>query len=320
MTACDRTIALLYIILLLSPRAAPAAQDASNALYTIDARTPDGLRELFAPDGNRLPLVSAHRGGAGDGLPENCIATFEQTLRHGWAMLEIDLRYTKDHAIVLNHDPTLERTTNGAGRVEDYTLAELKELRLKDLHGNLTQHRMPTFDEVLQWARGKTILVVDKKLVPVKDVVGKIEEHHAESWAMVITYTAAEIRECHALNPDIMMEIMVGDRRRFDEFDATGVPWRNVIAFVGHNPPQDPNLCRDIHAKGASTMAGTSRNIDRRLLDGRVTDMETLRPDYLALLTMGVDIIETDIPRHLAPLLYRQQSPPPSKAKYFRRK
>jgi len=319
MTVYDRTaaIGLLFAALLLSPLPAHAAHDSPPALHTIDAHTPDGLRELLTPDGHRLPLVSAHRGGAADGLPENCTATFEQTLRHGWSMLEIDLRYTKDRVLVLNHDPTLERTTNGTGRVEDYTLAELKQLRLKDLHGNLTPYQMPTLDEAMQWTRGKTILVLDMKQVPVNDVVAKIEQHRAEPYVMLMAYTAAEARQCHTLNPDIMMEIMVGDRRRFDEFDATGVPWSNVIAFVGHSPPQDPNLCRLIHARGASTMAGTSRNIDRRFLDGQVTDIETLRPDYQALLTMGVDIIETDIPRHLAPLLYSQQPPPPSKSKYF---
>jgi glycerophosphoryl diester phosphodiesterase len=277
------------------------------------------LQELFAPDGEALPLLSAHRGGAAKGFPENCIATFQRTLHHCWSMLEIDLRYTKDHVLVLNHDPTLERTTSGTGRVADYTLAELKQLRLKDREGNLTPHRMPTLDEAMEWARGKTILVLDKKEVPVPDVVRKIEEHHAEAYAMLMAYNFEEVAACHALNKNIMMEIMVGSRERLEAFDKTGVPWRNVIAFVGHTPPQEAGLCEQIHAKGARCMAGTSRNIDLRFLRGQAPSMESLEPDYRALLKTGVDVIETDIPCQVGPLLYAGRPVPPSRAKYFRK-
>jgi glycerophosphoryl diester phosphodiesterase len=297
----------------------PGVASASSGSYTIDARTPQGLQDLFAPGDDALPLVSAHRGGAGQGFPENCIATFEQTLRHGWSMLEIDPRYTKDHVLVLNHDPTLGRTTNGTGRVADHSLEELKQLRLKDLDGHLTEYRMPTLDEALEWARGKTVLVLDNKEVPIRDLVRKIEEHHAEAHAMVVAYSLEAIKQCHALNQNVMMEIMVGNRKQLEAFDKTGVPWRNVIAFVGHTPPQEAGLCEQIHAKGARCLAGTSRNIDRRFLEGQAPRMESLEPDYRALLKMGVDVIETDIPWQVGPLLYAKQPVPASKAKYFRK-
>ena len=88
------------------------------------------LHDLFRYDGHTMPLVSAHRGGALPRYPENCIATFENTLRHTFSILEIDLQYTKDGHIVLHHDATLERTTTGSGRVGDMTLKELKNLQL----------------------------------------------------------------------------------------------------------------------------------------------------------------------------------------------
>lgn len=291
----------------------------STRLHLIDAQTPQGLRELFRPSGERLPLVSAHRGGAGPGWPENCLATFEATLRHGWSLLEIDLRTTKDGVIVLMHDATLDRTTNGTGPVKDRTLAELRELRLKDRLGKLTDHRIPTLDEVMGWARGKTILMLDKKEVPVTEVVRVIARHRAESYAMMLAYNLKEVLECHALNPDVMMEAMLGTRARYDEFAAAGGPWGNVIAFVGHTATPDEELCRLIRAKGARCMAGTSRNLDLEFLRGRVTTMEPLRADYLAVLARGVDVIETDIPRELVPLLH--PTPPPAGsalAKFFR--
>ena len=293
------------------------AQPAARS-YFVDAQTPQGLRELFAPTSDPLPLISAHRGGAARGWPENCLATFQATVQHGWSMLEIDLHATKDGAIILMHDPTLDRTSNGKGRIQDHTLEELRQLRLKDRQGNLSEYRIPTLSEVMEWARGKTILVLDKKEMPAPAVARIVREHRAEAYAMVMTYSSKDIKECHAQNPDLMMEVMLGTRERFEEFDASGVPWNRIIAFVGHTQTPDVELCRRIRAKGASCMAGTSRNVDRQFLNGSVTTMEKLRPEYRAVLDRGVDLLETDIPRELAPLLYPTLPTTGTKARFFR--
>jgi glycerophosphoryl diester phosphodiesterase len=133
----------------------------SSVLHRIDAQTAQGLRELFRPTTEPLPFVSAHRGGARAGYPENCFATFKNTLVHSFAIMEVDPRYTKDGEIVLHHDATLGRTTTGEGRVIDHTLAELKRLRLKDPDGKVTEHQIPTLIEALNWARGADLIETD---------------------------------------------------------------------------------------------------------------------------------------------------------------
>jgi glycerophosphoryl diester phosphodiesterase len=295
------------------------ASHASAGSYSVDAATPAGLRELFRPSADRLPLLSAHRGGAGPGLPENCLATFEATVGHAWSMLEIDLQRTKDGAIVLMHDPKLDRTSNGQGLIAEHTLAELRALRLKDRQGNLTDFPIPTLDEVIAWAKGRTLLVLDRKQVPAAEVARIITRHQAEAHVLLMTYSIKDIAECHAINREIMMEVMLGTRERFEEFDRSGVPWANIIAFVGHTQTPDPELCRRIREKGASCMAGTSRNLDREFLSGRVTQMEALRAGYTAVLAAGVNVIETDIPRELAPMLFGAAPAGGAKAKFFRR-
>src|SRR5688500_19536721 len=129
-------VAMISLVLL-----APALVLCQEKLHRIDPPTPHDLQELLRRTPEAMPLVSAHRGGAQKGFPENCIATFENTLKSTFAMLEIDPRYTKDGEIVIHHDVTLERTTTGRGRVADFTLAELKQLRLKDPQGNPTEHQ-----------------------------------------------------------------------------------------------------------------------------------------------------------------------------------
>jgi glycerophosphoryl diester phosphodiesterase len=289
------------LLVLLVPALAPAQE--ATATHRLAPGTPAELRALFRPTGRPLAFVSAHRGGARVGFPENAIATFEDTLKHTPAILEVDPRRTRDGQIVLMHDATLDRTTTGTGRVADRTLDELRGLRLKDPRGDPTPHGIPTLDEALRWARGRTVLVLDAKDVPVADRVAAIARHHAEAYAMVIAYGPDEIRACHRLNPDIMMEVMITNRAQFEAFDRLGVPWDHVVAFVGHTATPDPALCAAIHGRGAATMAGTSRNLDRPFLDGAIPDLGPLGPRYRALLAAGVDLIETDIPAALGPLL-----------------
>ena len=132
--------------------------------HRIDARTVAGMQELFHATQQPLPFVSAHRGGPQKDFPENCIATFENTLVHTFAILEIDPRYAGDGTIVVHHDSTLDRTTTGNGAIAKFSLPALKQLRLKDTQGNVTEYQIPTLDEVLEWAKGKTIVVLDQKV------------------------------------------------------------------------------------------------------------------------------------------------------------
>src|SRR5690606_11687809 len=200
------------------------------------------------------------------------------------AVLEVDPRYTRDGAIVLHHDPTLNRTTTGTGRLADLDLAQVKQLRLKDSEGRATDYTVPTLDEALEWARAKTVLILVEKDVPVAARVKKIEEHRAEAYAMLIVYSLEAARECYRLNPNIMMEVMVTIEEQFRQFDATEIPWENIVAFVGHQPPRDAELLKRIGAQGTCRIAGTSRNLDRRLAAAGGEPSEELRERYQSLL------------------------------------
>jgi len=299
------------------PQDAVFASSTRATLHSLNPRSAQGLQDLFRYTGDTLPLVSAHRGGPQPMFPENCIATFENTLDHTFAMMEIDPRYTKDGAIVVHHDATLERTTTGTGLLAERTLQELRSLRLKDPDGKVTEHTIPTLDEVLEWARGKTILVLDQKDVSTEARVRKITEHRAEAYAMLIVYGFKEAQTCHELNENIMMEVMIPSREKFREFDRTGIPWSNVVAFVGHAPPEDKGLLDMIHGKGTCCIAGTSRNLDRDFTARFMSGPTKLERDYRALLEGGADVIETDLPREVGAMLYGKSPVPASKSEYF---
>ena len=299
------------------PKDVTRSSSPSSRLHMIKPLNPQNLRELFRYTGEPMHFVSAHRGGPQQKFPENCIATFENTIQHTFAIMEIDLRYTKDGVIVVHHDAKLGRTTTGKGPVAKLTLQELKELRLKDTEGLVTDFQIPTLDDVLQWARGKTILVLDQKDVPVEVCVRKVEEHRAEAYTMLIVYSFENAWKCYELNKDIMMEVMIPNIEKFYEFDKTGIPWSNIIAFVGHTPPRDKELLQMIHAKGTCCMVGTSRNLDREYIVNRVSGASQVEQQYRALLQWWADVIETDLPIEVGRLLYSESVIPTSKSQFF---
>ncbi len=298
---------LLLAVLLLAPPALPAA----DQLHIIKLSTPAEMREFlrYAPD--RIPLVSAHRGGPRPGFPENCIATFENTLRHVHAILEVDPRLTKDGVAVLMHDPTLDRTTTGTGKLADHTWEQLKRLKLKDTEGKATPYGMATLDEALDWAKGKTILVLDRKSVPVEMTARIIAQHKAETCAMVIAYTYAEARRYHELNKNIMMEVFMADSRRAAQFDAGGVPWESIVAFVTQSRPQDASIYELIHRKGALCIVGSHRSHDQEFLSGKNKRI------YEELIRDGADIIEADRAIEAAEAIRQLAPKDSSKSRFF---
>ena len=91
--------------------------------------------------------IIGHRGGASIG-PENTLACFRKGIEAGADMIEIDIHLTKDKKIVICHDQTIDRTTNGKGKIREMTLDEIRQYRIVDANGNITDQTLPTLDEV----------------------------------------------------------------------------------------------------------------------------------------------------------------------------
>lgn len=109
---------------------------------------------------NRVYVVS-HRADWRN-APENSIQAIENCILMGVDMVEIDLKRTKDGHLILMHDKTIDRTTTGKGKPEDFTLEEIKQLYLKNGAGHKTAHRVPTFEEVMNVCKDRIWVNVDK--------------------------------------------------------------------------------------------------------------------------------------------------------------
>lgn len=285
----------------------------------INTSSSQELKELLKYKDDRMPILSAHRGGPKQNFPENHTATFENTLKYSFALIEIDPRYTKDSIIIVHHDADLQRTTTGNGIVSEYSYKELKKLKLKDLSGKPTRYRIQTLKEMLHWARGKSVLVLDKKDVPIAERIRIVEECDAVSNAIIMAYTFDEAKLGYSINSNIIMQVFINSLDQVSEFDNTGVPWENIVVFVGHQAPKDTNLFEQIHQRNALCIQGTSRNLDIDLIRNEFSNIDEMINSYKVLLRNGVDILETDIPVELGKVLFDDVAIHPTKRKYFKK-
>lgn len=126
---------------------------------TIPGRT--GLRARLNNLDSKI-MVCAHRANHYT-TPENSIAAIKASISKEIAFAEIDIKQSKDGKLLLMHDNTIDRTTNGSGGVNEYTLDELKQFNLEH-NGNLTSQEIPSFAEILEESRGKIYLDLDVKI------------------------------------------------------------------------------------------------------------------------------------------------------------
>ncbi|WP_299445888.1 glycerophosphodiester phosphodiesterase [uncultured Phascolarctobacterium sp.] len=100
----------------------------------------------------------AHRGFSGK-YPENTMLAFKKAVEAGADGIELDVQLTKDGEVVIIHDEKVDRTTNGAGNVRDFTLAELRKLDASYIYtGKMDVNPVPTFEEYCEWVKDLPIV------------------------------------------------------------------------------------------------------------------------------------------------------------------
>ncbi len=123
-----------------------------------------GLTKMIGEYDNNRVWVTAHRGNTGaDNIPENSLAALKACVSQSEYLdfVEIDPRMTKDGVMILMHDATVDRTTNGTGKVVDLTYQQIQQLKLKLPDGTLTNEYVPSLQDFLLAAKGKVFVNLD---------------------------------------------------------------------------------------------------------------------------------------------------------------
>lgn len=172
--------------------------------------------EQLLRHGAGAPLMIVSHRGYWRGAPENSIGAIAQAVAHGAQVVEIDVQRTGDGELVLMHDDTVNRTTNGTGKVADLTLAQVKALRLRAGLGGgqaaVTEETVPTLREaMLAVRRGGTVINLDKawafreKIYALLIELGQLDQGLFKSSAPVAEVSAflakdARIRYSHVVD------------------------------------------------------------------------------------------------------------------------
>ena len=155
----------------------------------------------------RQILIVGHRGMPGS-YPENTIKGSLFAIEAGADIVENDIYITKDGVIVAMHDGDISRTTNGAGNVESFTLAELKEF-LVDTHSAHTDWRIPTLEEYfIEWKKldkTKQLFVEIKsgKAELIDEFIRLVKEYDIADQVSVITISQDQIIRLHEAFPEM---------------------------------------------------------------------------------------------------------------------
>jgi glycerophosphoryl diester phosphodiesterase len=292
----DNVIKILYLsvavlVLLLSAAGCGSKEGKENYLKF---KKISDTHEYFAYKADSTLLISGHRGTKEEGYPENSIEGFQQALSRVPLFFEVDPRLTKDSVIVLMHDETIDRTTNASGKLSDYTYEELLSIRLKDHEGNITASMIPKLEEVFEWCKGKSVVNLDRKDVPHQMIVDLIQKHKAEKYVMLTVHTGAQARYYHDRLPGIMLSVAVRNEAEYEDIDISGVPWENMIAYVGQSINEsNRHIVEKLHANGVRCMVSFAPTHDRL----RTTEQRMAA--YLREVENSVykpDIIESDYP------------------------
>ncbi|MBE6237845.1 MAG: glycerophosphodiester phosphodiesterase family protein [Bacteroidales bacterium] len=133
------------------------------------------LAEINDPNSDYVVVIS-HRGDWRN-YPENSIPAIESVIRMGVDMMELDVKMTKDSVLVLMHDQTINRMTNGKGLIKDMTYDSLMTFKLKRAHNVTTDSlRIPTLREALLCCKDRILVNVDHAYPYYKEIVELTEE------------------------------------------------------------------------------------------------------------------------------------------------
>ena len=171
---------------------------------------------------NNSISVIAHRGGA-NLAPENTLAAFSTAMNMGVDLIEIDVVLTKDEHVIVLHDKTIDRTTNGTGIAKEMYLPEIKRYDAGSwFDDKFLGEKIPTLEEVLELVATNIVLLVeikggDEEFPGIeKRVVDIVEEYNAEERVIIQSFNENTVLRVKTLNPNLKTFYLLG--RNFQEF------------------------------------------------------------------------------------------------------
>lgn len=230
----------------------------------------------------KILRVGAHRG-AMCYEPENTLAAFQRAIEQGTYRIELDVRLSRDGHVVVMHDATVDRTTNGSGAVADLTLAELKALQVGG------KEPVPTLEETLECVRDRCLLLVEIKPSGIADeVVRVIRNAGMVSACTISSFDEPSLLRVKELEPGLATAYFQINPQPFNAREV--VERLGVSMLIGWRRAIDAALLAEAHAAGLHVRCGfgdqmtyeESHALFRELVEMGADEISCGRPDWIA--------------------------------------
>lgn len=232
------------------------------------------------------PIVVGHKG-AGSAEPENTIRSIRRAIEVGVDAVEIDVRRSKDDRLVLMHDATLDRTTNGKGKVSLMALAELRGLDAGQ--GEV----IPTLDEAIDFVAGKIGIVIEVKepetLFQILDLVGHSGKADRTTFASAWHGSLKIAKERF---PSSKCEVLLGCEPVNPEMPAALALDAKADGFFMQRQFLSERIVSGAHDKSLTVGAGNVNSTD----------------DLAEVMKLGVDEVGSDAPEIIMKALRQNQT------------
>ena len=239
---------------------------------------------MFSAGSRRLPLIIAHRGDLRT-APENTLPAFQRALAGGADGVELDVRLTRDGQMVVFHDRSLGRTSNGTGPVDHCTLAEVRSLDVGSWFSPAFRNETaPTLDEVFQALPHDYLINVEMKVV-LKDmkliahrVAEAVRRHQRWQSTLVASFNPVALYHLRRLDPGIARGYIWS---RYHPYPIRSRWLSPLVKAHWYDPANDtynPELHRKILRRGGRVLAwdldfnGDLEKMAATRLDAVVTD------------------------------------------------
>ena len=266
------------------------------------------LAQIHNPKSDYV-VVACHRGDWRN-FPENSALAIESVIKMGADIMELDIKMSKDSVLVLSHDLTLDRCTNGKGPVSDYTLEELKKFKLKRAHGvAIDTCRILTLEEALWICKDRICVNVDHgyeyydQVLEISERLGVTDQLLIKGKRSIDVVAAHEAKHEHNMMymPIVDIQRPAGIKLYNSYMESNVVPLAYEVCWQTEDGTFD-KVCEEIIAQGskvwvntiwASLCGGTGNDDDAAFIS---SDPEKV---YRRYLDKGVSIIQTDRPEFL---------------------
>lgn len=268
------------------------------------------IKELKGEDSRKVFVVS-HRGDWRN-APENSLQAFRNCIEMGVDMIEIDLKMTKDGHLIVMHDKTIDRTTDGKGLPSDYTLEEIRKFHLKNGLGRTTFHLIPTLEEVLALCKGKILINIDKGYDYFKEVYALTERSHTTE--QVVIKSGYPLSKVKAENGDVLDKVIYmpivsldrpGAEQMIDEY-LTISPVAIECCFQ-QVTPDVIRLLQKIKASGTKIWINSLwPSLNAGHDDDRAVELGEADQAWGWIISQGASLIQTDRPAALLDYLHKR--------------